>query len=488
MIDAGAESPFGQADRTVAHVRVIDAVGHFAQNLPYRIRCSDDLDRGLEWAPRGVALLHHEVAPDPPGWRTALRFDMDCPCDRRLHAKAGYCARAATFWSEANLAEPNFVVTNPVNGHAHYVYLLAGWIRTDGQNETDFAAVRYLTAIERAYTLALHADPGYASLVHHNPFSPRYATTNGRDKPYSLHELATFVTLGSPPRRRTTEIRTDGRNIETFDRLRFWAYSQIGEWRCGSYDDWSDVVADRALHIAADVREAHGPCSHPFNDAEALDIAKSVTRWVWLRYDGANPTLSKARTEARRSRDRQWALETRRAQGAVPRDNYLAEAQERRTAACSLRAMGLAVDEIARRLGAGVRSVYRWIAELRSVPSASSPSDFVPVRGCNRIPEKPEVAAFSDQGFVELPSSGPHGASIEDRCEYGPTARSAEETEGFALISEVSSPAGGLGDVPKKAGSSWAKYFEERVAQVIARSRERSARVEGGEDSTSSEL
>jgi hypothetical protein len=483
MISAGVGSPFDQVNRTVAHVRVIDAVGHFAQNLPYRIRCSDDLDHGLEWAMRGVALLHHEIAPDPPGWRTALRFDMDCPCDRRPHARAGYCPRAATFWSDANLAEPNFVVTNPANGHAHYVYLLAGWIRTDGQNEADVAAVRYLTAIERAYTIALHADPGYAGLVHHNPFSPRYETTNGRDKPYSLHELATFVTLGSPPRRRTTEIRTDGRNIETFDRLRYWAYSQIGEWRCGSYDDWSDVVAEHALQIAADVRDAHGPCSHPFSDAEVLDIAKSVTRWVWLRYDGANPTISKARMEARRSRDRQWALETRRAQGAVPRDSYLAEAQERRTTACSLRAMGLAVDEIARRLGAGVRSVYRWIAELRSVPSASCPSDFVPLRGGNRIPEKPEVAPFSNQGFVELPSSGSHGASIEDRCEYGPTAHSAEQAESFALISQVSSSAEELKDAPKKAGSSWARYIEERVAQVIARSRERNG---GGEDRTSS--
>jgi Replicase family len=43
--------------------------------------------------------------------------------------------------------------------------------------------VRYLAAIERAYTRALRADAGYAGLVQHNPFSPSYETFSGRDEP-----------------------------------------------------------------------------------------------------------------------------------------------------------------------------------------------------------------------------------------------------------------------------------------------------------------
>src|SRR5450631_2302348 len=254
----------GQRDvLTLGAVRVSNAVAHFAQCLPFRVRCSDDLAAGLEWAERNVALRRREIAPDPPGWKTALRLDVDCPCDRRLHAKSGHCPRAANYWRDVELAEPSFVVVNPTNGHAHYVYLLRGWLRVDGENATDLAAVRYYAAIERAYTRALRADVGYAGLVQHNPFHSAYETRSGRDDPYSLRELAAFVELPAFAPRRAAEIRTDGRNIETFDRLRRWAYAVIGEYRCGPRETWDALVDARALAIAADVRAAHEPAAHP---------------------------------------------------------------------------------------------------------------------------------------------------------------------------------------------------------------------------------
>jgi hypothetical protein len=85
--DAGASIP---------HIRVTNAVAHFAASLPFRVCCSDDLDVGLAWAPRAIALRRLEIAPDPPGWKTALRFDVDRSCDRQPHARSGYCVRAAT--------------------------------------------------------------------------------------------------------------------------------------------------------------------------------------------------------------------------------------------------------------------------------------------------------------------------------------------------------------------------------------------------------
>ncbi len=59
-----------------------------------------------------------EIAPDPPGWLTALRFDID--------TEGGGAA-----WIEAELPAPNLVVINPRNGHAHLVYLLGAWVQTD---------------------------------------------------------------------------------------------------------------------------------------------------------------------------------------------------------------------------------------------------------------------------------------------------------------------------------------------------------------------
>ena len=457
--EIGRSTSRGNALALISHVRVSNAVTHFAQTLPFRVRCSDDLGVGLAWAERNVALRHRELAPDPPGWKTALRFDVDCPCDRQPHARSGYCPRAATYWCDALIAEPSFIVVNPTNGHAHYVYLLRGWIRIDGADASDLAAVRYFAAIERAYTRALRADAGYAGLVQHNPFSPSYETCSGRDEPYSLRELASFVEL---PRvsRRAVEIRRDGRNVETFDRLRFWAYAQIGEYRCGPRETWDEVVAARALAIAEQVRAAYPCASHAYSDAEALDTAKSVAGWVWSRYDGGHLTRVRADVSVRRENDRKRAAETRRAHGALPRDVWLDQIQQRRVAAAKLRGLGVAVDEIARRLCAGVRTVQRWISEIgllvRSTPSPSGPSDFAPPLPSSGQPD-------SDNTSLSSFSSGAHGASVEDRCEYAPPARSAES---------VASPADGEDHGGDQAGAAVVEspiaYIQRRIREIVA--------------------
>jgi hypothetical protein len=446
----------------ISYVRVSNAVAHFAQSLPFRVRCSDDLGVGLTWASRKVALRHREIAPDPPGWKTALRFDVDCPCDRRPHARSGHCPRAATYWRDAAVAEPSFVVVNPANGHAHYVYLLRGWIRVDGSAAAQLAAVRYFAAIERAYTRALRADAGYAGLVQHNPFSGRYETFSGPDEPYSLSDLAGYVELPRLVPRANAEIRTDGRNIETFDRLRHWAYAAIREFRCGPRETWEELVNARALAIAAEVRASHPAASHPFTDAEALATAKSVAGWTWMRYDGGNLTRVRADRSVRRARDRERARAARRARGSVSRDVYLAAVHARRVAAHTLRGLGVAVDEIARRLGAGVRSVHRWISEIRCVPSQSALSDFAPRRGPVLGKGPLDIVKASVGSALLSYPSGAHGASVEDRCEYAPPAHSAEpatdvEGSGRGVRAET-----GVAESPLA-------YIQRRIREIIVK-------------------
>ena len=456
----------GNDPALISYVRVSNAVAHFAHCLPFRVRCSDDLDSGLAWAPREIALRRLEIAPDPPGWKTGLRFDVDCPCDRRPHTKSGYCPRAATYWRDAELAEPSFVVVNPTNGHAHYVYLLRGWIRIDGTDASELAAVRYFAAIERAYTRALRADAGYAGLVQHNPFSARYETFNGRDEPYSLRELAAFVELPRIVPRHKVEIRTDGRNVETFDRLRYWAYAAIGEYRCGSRETWDEVVDARAHAIAVDVRAAHPAASHPFSDQEVSATAKSVAGWVWSRYDGGSLTRVRADTAARQEADRKRAMAARRERGCVPRDVYLEEVQRRRVAAYTLRGLGVAIDEIARRLGAGVRSVHRWISEIRCVPSPSAQSDFAPrrLRKISSFTFLPSSCqSDSDNTSSSSLFSGAHVASVEDRCEYAPPAQSSQP----ATLRTSAADQPGVQAETEVAESPIA-YIKRRIREIVA--------------------
>jgi hypothetical protein len=466
----------GNALALISHVRVSNAVAHFAQTLPFRVRCSNDLDSGLSWAERDVALRHREIAPDPPGWKTALRLDVDCPCDRRPHAKSGHCPRAANYWRDVELAEPSFVIVNQANGHAHYVYLLRGWLRVDGENAADLAAVRYFAAIERAYTRALRADAGYAGLVQHNPFHPRYETRVGRDEPYSLRELAAFVELPRMVPRRSTEIRTDGRNIETFDRLRHWAYAQIGEYRCGQRETWNEVVEARALAIAADVRAAHPVAAHPYSDAEALDTAKSVAGWVWSRYVGGNLTRVRADTAARRDTDRQRAAAARRERGAVPRDVYLGEVQRRRVAASTLRGLGVAVDEIARRLEASVRTVHRWISEIglqvRCVPSPSALSDFErPSQPKTDQPSSVVLTVTSNDVVEVAPETAETARATCARSEAS-TQVSTQSTLGTSGTDDQRANDPGKGVRGKTNGSATIGYIHRRIAEIVARCRD----------------
>jgi hypothetical protein len=419
-----------------------------------------------------VALRRREIAPDPPGWKTALRLDVDCPCDRHPHAKSGYCPRAANYWRDVGVAEPSFVVVNPANGHAHYAYLLRGWLRVDGENAADLAAVRYFAAIERAYTRALRADVGYAGLVQHNPFHPRYETHSGRDDPYSLRELAAFVELPAFAPRHAAEIRTDGRNIETFDRLRRWAYASIGEYRCGPRETWDAVVDARALAIAAEVRAAHEPTAHPYTDAEALDTAKSVAGWVWSRYVGGQLTRVRADTAVRRESDRQRAIVARRERGEVPRDVYLAEVQRRRTAANRLRGLGVSIVEIAHRLDASIRSVHRWISEIRCVPSPSVLSDFERRPRLEPTRTSSVVLSATSSEVVEVAPQTPHAAF--ERSEAS-TEASTESPVRYERNNEqlANDPGKGVRGKTIAGGESAMEYIRRRIAEIVAQHRER---------------
>jgi len=270
-----------------------------ARTLPFRVHATDDSRCGAYRERRDVARSMAEIAPDPPGWLTALRFDID--------TEGGGAA-----WIEAELPAPNLVVINPRNGHAHLVYLLGAWVQTDFSDPRRLKVVRYAAAIERAYTAALGADPAYTGRFQHNPLSDAYVTKIGRDAPYSLDELARYVDLNESALKKNPPIGI-GRNVETFDRLRRWAYVAVADWRIGTYEAWYGAVADRGGQLAADVGAASP--RGPLKANEVGHIVKSVARWVWERY-GADvpPLLREARIVAQREREkaRQRAREAAR--------------------------------------------------------------------------------------------------------------------------------------------------------------------------------
>jgi len=411
-----------------------------------------------------------EIAPDPPGWLTALRFDID--------TEGGGAA-----WIEAELPAPNLVIINPRNGHAHLIYLLGGWVQTDFSDSRRLKVVRYAAAIERAYTAALGADPAYTGRFQHNPLSDAYVTKIGRDAPYSLDELARYVDLNEPARKRNPPIGI-GRNVETFNRLRRWAYVAVTDWRIGTYEAWCGAVADRGGQIAADVG-AESPRG-PLKQSEVGHIVKSVARWVWERY-GADvpPLLREARIAAQRDREkaRQAAREAARARSRMTREEYVGPARRRRAEAQEMRARGVPVREIARVLTISVREVYRLLQDAaarvaRLVRSSASTavqgspgiSDFKDAQ--DAAPAAWERAAPAandpriDDVFAPEPSTA-HGGAIAAAIasEYAVPARSVEPE------SDTTSDGRGFWE-ETNAGESPITYIKRRISEIVAKLRE----------------
>ncbi len=412
-----------------------------------------------------------EIAPDPPGWLTALRFDID--------TEGGGAA-----WIESELPAPNLVVVNPRNGHAHLIYLLGAWVQTDFSDPRRLKVIRYAAAIERAYTAALGADRAYPGRFQHNPLSEAYVTKVGRDAPYSLDELAQYVDLTNPPPKKSPPTGI-GRNVEIFDRLRRWAYVAVADWRIGTYDAWYRVVADRGEQIAAGVG-TESPRG-PLKANEVGHIVKSVARWVWERY-GADvpPLLREARIAAQRERERarQAAREAARARSRMTRAEYVAPARQRRTEAQEMREKGIAVREIARALSVSIREVYRLLASaaasvVRLVGSATadrvqgSPglSDFggspvgasAPCSVSGSV-ERRLVDVVENDDVVTLEPSTAHGGAIAAAIvsEYAVPARRAEpETD------VMSNGRGVRGET--SAGESSIAYIQRRIREIVAK-------------------
>ena len=311
--------------------------------LPWTTVATNRFSQGVYRVPASEAKRMREIALDPRGWVTALKFDIDGE-------------DASTRWIDAGLPEPNFIVTNPKNGHAHLVYLLKAWVKVDPAKK----ATRWLAAIERAMTAALQSDVRYAGRLCHNPLnSEAWNVKVARNEPFELAELHAHVDMHTPSRHWTTPADSGiGRNVDVFDRTRKWAYGAAADGFTGSFADWERDVADR-------VARYNSFPDHPKGDlpaSEVRSITKSVATWVWERYANRKPDPEAVARRQEYERQRQARRESARHRSMQSREQYVARAAERRSRAVKWRAEGIPVREIAERLSCSAREVYRLLA------------------------------------------------------------------------------------------------------------------------------
>lgn len=239
----------------------------FEQRLPRRPYCTDDLTAGLSIRDPRTASRARYIQAQPPWLRCWIIMDIDRP-------------GAALAWDDAHLPEPAWSAMNPETGHAHLAWGLDAPVLL-GQHDRA-KPMRYLAAVEAAMRAKLEADSGYSGLITKNPGHSAWRVAWGR-RLYDLPELQEWLELPKYVTRRKPERVGVGRNVDTFDHLRYHAYRSKRWWLrehgAGSYVHWQAWLYQHAL----DYTHAEHPT--PLDYRETHWIARSVAHWVWTRFD-----------------------------------------------------------------------------------------------------------------------------------------------------------------------------------------------------------
>ena len=216
--------------------------------------------------PQAAAKHRRYIELQPPWLRAWIVLDVD--------RDGAWCAAA-----EAGLPAPTCTVINPKNGRGHLIYGLAVPVLLGPENRDQ--PQRYLVDVERAITERLQADIGYAGLLCKNPLDPCWVTV-WSDHCYYLQELHGW--LGDLNEYRVLERTVGvGRNVETFDAVRAWAYPggdrNVLQHKAdgGSLDTWQQACIGAAEHFTM---EHHCPALHR---SECRWIGRSIAKWTWAR-------------------------------------------------------------------------------------------------------------------------------------------------------------------------------------------------------------
>ncbi len=237
----------------------------FCELIPRRPYCANLLEGGLIVRKKKIALsMRHLQWNDPWAFRWMMH-DID-------RSDAYFAHR------DANLPEPNIIILNPSNGHAHVAYQLENPVACHSTSRDH--PLRFYSAVERGVGRRLGADPHYRALIAKNPLHPSWNVEWRREDPFTLNEIADWLFKRDMRPELTIEATAGaGRNVTVFDELRRFAYAEVRKFKSNGVP--FEVWLHRCTAVASDLNSQF---VSPMSISEVKSIAKSVARWVWKKF------------------------------------------------------------------------------------------------------------------------------------------------------------------------------------------------------------
>lgn len=308
------------------------ALEQFNSNLPIKPYCSDDLNLGLQIRPKATAILKRYIQPNHPYYTHSFVFDLDIPA-----------AYVEYRYSMIGIPEPNLIVENPSNGHAHFIYqLITPIFNTDASKPKP---IQYGNAVYLALREALGADVNYTGLITKNALHQHWRTHSLREQPYTLDQLSERLDLTTKQVNKPIAVEEAvglGRNCCVFHTVRKWAYVEIRKYRGKTFNQWLEAVISQCSSINTQF-------TVPMQYNEVKGIAKSIARWVWKR----DPYCYQEFIDRQSRKGRKG--------GKAKGEAYNAKRKQ----AMQLKEAGQNHTEIAKQLGVTRRTIINWLGGVK---------------------------------------------------------------------------------------------------------------------------
>ncbi|RMN39645.1 Primase C terminal 1 (PriCT-1) [Pseudomonas syringae] len=331
------------------------ALNRILTESPYLARCSDNKTAALV-RPREHAIRFPYMQINRREMVSWLIFDLD-------HANS-------LIWDDLGLPQPNLIVRNRVNGHSHLYYAISPVCTSEKARDKP---IQYMKAVYSAFALLLKADPDYSSgPVAKTPGHPWWLTTELHDSVYELADLADYVDtqVSSWSKASRLEDLPESRHVILFEKLRYYAYSVVGQQREeGNFESFCRLLDTYAANINNFSRQGFQAGNLPLSSLRAT--VRSVSRWTWDKYRGTASACNGVM-----ALDRSLPLKTRQSLAAERTHAVRQKATESKIrAACRLlheRGDQLRVGTVAKEAGVTRQTTANYKHVFHEVTAASS--------------------------------------------------------------------------------------------------------------------